>query len=524
MSDISCEVVLGQILKLDEERVRNALSLTKDYKVAKVPKKRGGGYRLLYIPPPLLKQVQKKILRRLFRRLWKEWWLNLWLYGIQRKTSYVEHVSRHKDAKWVFQFDLKDAFPSVDVSSLREIIFRRLEDEMVSFEISLSVYRDVLKQKGITDEEVDRLGRGDTFFDEFKYLKKEKREVTSSVFFPLQDMMVKEREDQWFTHWAFPERKEIAQELTDLAIELTTFRGILPQGTPTASFLFYLALTEGNLFSKLRELCPVFDPASQDRYEFCISAYIDNFVISSQKPIPPKNQEELLKTIEAFGLKVNPRKTRHQGTIYGAPLITGLRIIKDGNGEGKVVLPKKKVRQIRGLIHRAIFEPQLRPKVEGLIASLQPIYGARPIIWDEENPEWIEDYFKKHLYFPSQPILSPQLEKPFRRLLQQIELEEEEKKVWVRIVGTPEGVGIPEGIRKGWIGVEFKASGPVFTTLRLAVGPSERQEEKRLVYVVPSEVALRALKEKNIESWGWFAAQERIAPIFCFNAEACKEV
>jgi hypothetical protein len=406
MLDIS--TVLGQILKLNEEEIRTALTLTKDYKVVKVPKK-SGGYRILYIPPESLKKVQRKILKCLFRKIWKTHQVGL--YGIYRGTSYVQHAQEHKKAKWVFQFDLSNAFSSVNVLSLREIISRRIEDEMGHFEISLSNYRNMLEQKRIMDEEIDVAGRGDMLFDEFKYLRKEKREVINSAFFPLQDLMVKEKEDKRFTFWAFPQRKEIAQGLTDLIMALTTFRGILPQGTPTAPFLFYLALAEGDLFAELKSLFPIMLPESQDRYQFRVSAYIDNFVISAQKPIPPRNQEELFKTVEKFGFKINLRKIRQQGMIFGAPLITGLRVTND-KGEGKVVLPKRKIRQWRGLIHRAIFEPDLRPKVNGLIASLKPIYGTRRII--DGN------YFTMHGKFPQEPVLPSQLKKPYQKFLQAI--------------------------------------------------------------------------------------------------------
>ena len=503
------------MLNLDEEKIREALSLTKDYKIVKAPKK-GGGYRTIYIPPLLLKKVQRAIIRRIFHRIWNQWWVNLWLYGVQRKTSYVNHAEMHKEADWIFQFDLKDAFPSVNVATLKDILYSRINGEMEGFGFSVGYYQNYLKREGLTDEEVAAARSRNSFFDDLKYLRQHRREMVNSAFFPLKDMLILKKEEEYFSLWEFPDREKIARGLADLIMDLTTCQGILPQGTPTAPFLFYLFLTERDLFAKLRAICPEIKPRSQDRYKFRISAYIDNFAISAQEPIPQTNRQEIIKTLEEFGLKVNPKKTRNDGTIYGAPLITGLRIIKGEKGEGKVVLPKRKVRQIRGLFHRAIFDPTLRPKVEGFINAIKPIYGIRT--------EWTHSD-RDFAYLREKPILPPQLEKPFLKLLEQLELEEEKKKVLIRIVSTPEGTGIPEEIRKGWVGVEFRATGPVSISLRPAVGHADKPlSEKPLVYEVPAEVALQALKGKNIQAWTWFARQESIVSTFAFNADSCREI
>ena len=108
MLSMSREAVLAKILKTDENKVKEALSLTKDYQTVKCPK-RGGGYRLLCIPPEPLKKIQKRLYKHLLRKLWMECYSGF--FGICKKTSYVTHAKIHKNAKWVFQFDLKDAFP-----------------------------------------------------------------------------------------------------------------------------------------------------------------------------------------------------------------------------------------------------------------------------------------------------------------------------------------------------------------------------------------------------------------------------
>jgi len=371
MLNISGEIILSQILKLRKKEIRSALSLTKEYKVVRIPKK-SGGVRTVYVPPDSLKKVQKRILKCLFQKLWGTHW---GLYGITKGTSYVDHAQDHKEAKWVFQFDLKDAFPSVNVLCLKEILRKRLLKEIESFKYFIGLYRHIFRDLEESKEKSDEWDIG--YYS--KEIERYKKKISASVFgrTTLGQLMIKEKKSNY---------EEIGQELTDLIIKLTTFRGILPQGTPTAPFLFYIRLVEGGLFAKIKSLFPIIIPESQDRYRFRVSVYIDNFVISAQKPIPSKNQKELFKIVGDFGFEINPRKTQHQGMRFGAPLITGLRI-----ANGKVVLSKRKIRQWRGLIHRAIFEPDLRPKVKGFIDSLKPIYGDK---------------------FP------PQLEKPYQKLLQ----------------------------------------------------------------------------------------------------------
>jgi hypothetical protein len=93
----------------------------------------------------------------------------------------------------------------------------------------------------------------------------------------------------------------------------------------------------------------------------------------------------------------------------------------------------------------------------------------------------------------------------------------------IKIVSVPEGPGIPEEVRRGWIGVEFEAKGPISRPVQSALTPIEHHGVHK-VYDVRSDVALQALKEKNQKSWEWFFKQYMLAPIFSFNAESCKEI
>jgi len=154
MLNISGEIILSQILKLGKKEIRSALSLTKEYKVVRIPKK-SGGVRTVYIPPEPLKKVQKIILKCLFQKLWGTHW---GLYGITKGTSYVKHAQEHKEAKWVFQFDLKDAFPSVNVLYLKEILRKRLLKEIESFKHFIGLYRHILRDLEEAKEKDDEWG------------------------------------------------------------------------------------------------------------------------------------------------------------------------------------------------------------------------------------------------------------------------------------------------------------------------------------------------------------------------------
>ncbi len=346
--NLSPEIMLAKILRITEKEVKEALFLTNKYKIVK-RKKKSGGCRVLYIPPPALKSVQKKIHRLFVRLYWYYHWNYQGIYGIFPKTSYIDHAQMHKDSKWILQVDLKDAFPSTDIRVLEKIIYSLFIRQIEVFEKNFNISRKLFGA------------------ELYKKLSK-KLSDSELVFYPLREYLIR-RESNSLRPWVFPQKKKLAEELANLIIKLTTYQGTLPQGTPTAPILFHLFIAEGGMLNKIISL---FSPPKncQDKYRFRVSIYVDNIVISAQKPIPKEFRKQLFKIIKKCGFKENPNKTRHQGIRHGLPLITGLRV-----GNGRVALPRRKLRQIRGIIYRAKFNPQLKQKVEGFKAFLKPIYG-----------------------------------------------------------------------------------------------------------------------------------------------------
>jgi len=80
----------------------------------------------------------------------------------------------------------------------------------------------------------------------------------------------------------------------------------------------------------------------------------------------------------------------------------------------------------------------------------------------------------------------------------------------IKIVSTPEMLGIHERILEGWIGVELEAKEPY-------------EHRGTRVYEVPVSAALEALRKNNEMAWRWFssASMFRQNTIFLFPVECC---
>jgi hypothetical protein len=272
-----------------------SLPLTEKYKEIKIPKRKGG-FRIIQIPPDELKKVQKEILSFL-RRLWKVHHLSI--KGLRKQGgSYVDHAKYHSSSRFIFQLDIKDAFPSVKIPILYKALL------------------NVLLSEGIVESEAE------------------------------------------------------ANKVTELVIKLTTFKEKLPQGAPTSPFLFYVYLLELKLIERLYDCC-------RELENVRISCYVDNITISSSSFILPEIRKKIITEIEKCGFRVNEQKIWFKDCRQGAPIITGIRV----HGDGKISIPKKKIRKWRGIIYRVAKSQELteetKKRIQGFIASLKPIYGEK---------------------------------------------------------------------------------------------------------------------------------------------------
>ncbi len=331
---LTSELFLARLIGTEEITILRGLDLVNDYRTVKIPKRRGG-WRTIHIPPPLLKEIQTMLLRHFFKKVWPFYQP---VYGIQGGTSHVDHARVHQKSRWFFQFDIKDAFPGTDIQEMRKIILNRLEGEMEEHFFIYNKIKEEEREFLLGEEEYARL------------VLEEKALLQKSIFSPIEIGQLLEFRE-----------KDGLDKLTELIVELTTFKGVVPQGAPTSPYLFYLFLLMGGLVNEIIRIC-------DGRYLF--SAYVDNFVISSEKEIPEKVRRRIFQAVTDSGLEINRKKTQYQDIRHGSPLITGVSI----NREKEIVLPQKKVKMIRGLIYRAISNLDLRPRAMGMVASIMPIY------------------------------------------------------------------------------------------------------------------------------------------------------
>ena len=223
-----------------------------------------------------------------FREKYCGWGFVTGVCGFARHGC-VHHLKKHQFSDWFLKFDLMDAFYSVDIQYVREILLA----------------------------------------------------------------------------------KYICPETVDLILELATYKGLFPQGAPSSPFFFWLSLTqhpEGrkkSLWFTLKSILP---------YEWEITCYIDGFVVSGYRPIPPPIRSQLLGAVEKFGFKAH--KISHRHVKHGSPLICGLSLgVPRWRIHAKVILSRKTIRKWRGIIGRARFDDSLLSRVKGFIAYLRSVYG-----------------------------------------------------------------------------------------------------------------------------------------------------
>ena len=106
--------------------------------------KGGGEYRTIFIPSQKLKKMQRRILgflKKLFPLITKN------LYGLRKNGGcYVDHALAHSGNRWIFQFDIKNAFPSVDIKFLRRILERQIEEQPVDLILKITTHKQGLPQ------------------------------------------------------------------------------------------------------------------------------------------------------------------------------------------------------------------------------------------------------------------------------------------------------------------------------------------------------------------------------------------
>ena len=58
----------------------------------------------------------------------------------------MDHALVHSGNRWIFQFDIKNAFPSVDIKFLRRILERQIEEQPVDLILKITTHKQGLPQ------------------------------------------------------------------------------------------------------------------------------------------------------------------------------------------------------------------------------------------------------------------------------------------------------------------------------------------------------------------------------------------
>ncbi len=338
------KTLLCGIIGWSEAQLDEVIALQNSYTMHR-KRKRDGSYRRLDVPHPKLMEFQYRYLHYFLYRMLGRGWLDARIKGFIPGTSHIKNAKFHArpETHFTVRLDLEDAFPSVKAEYVREALARVLEAE-------LKCYENVEASRGSDSLEPVESYPDPPLFSWYKA--------------------------KWFrkafkanTRYSRLDTRAIVREFLDLSLPLITYRGTLPQGARTSPFLLNLALSHYGVPELIYHW---FRERGQD---VRMTLYADDFTISSSTPIAREAIEGVL--VEWDGrFRFNRQKVCYFDRRQIAPLVTGLRIVKRGNVD-TVSIPKRKLRMIRGLIHRAETEPELRLKVKGYINYLNGVYGPK---------------------------------------------------------------------------------------------------------------------------------------------------
>lgn len=306
------------------------------------------------------------------------------------RTASLEHV--YKDHLFATHFDLKDAYPSVNVIHLAIVLHTIITDEVLSYYLPFKQRR--------TDQKM--IANINSFFDRNKKLYCEEMSkmmsdmgledatfrtveiMYNNVFTKLQMRHIyppldksSNKNPDWYSNEKrrtslinrypkyplFPSNSfhefreiirnvvdsdvefassripEIITEFTGQLIEICTHEKVLPQGAPSSGFLLALVISEFKIIDKIRK---ALDPDE----EATISVYVDDILIMSNKKPTEQWKARIVKAIESAKVfKVNIDKTysfdlRNQampflgGKIARVPKLTYENVIEK-NTEGE---------------------------------------------------------------------------------------------------------------------------------------------------------------------------------------------
>lgn len=352
--------LLAGVVGYSSEELQEVIFLkgSRDWYEWRLKKKRNLGatrYRHLLVPHPTLRRFQNRFLRYFLYRMLNRGFVDVRIRGFIPRSSHVRNARFHArpETEFTVRLDLQDAFPSVRIEQVRRVLWNAIEKE-------IALYEEI--------EASRRPGSVGT----------RRKCYPNPPFFPWRKVKWFRRIFKGWIPWSRLDPREIGADLVRNILPLVTFREQLPQGAPTSPFLLNLVLSQEGIPEKMYHWFR--ERGTNVRF----SVYADDFTISSATPISREAVEGCIEMVEReSGFRFNREKICYFDRRQGAPLVTGLRLVRIPAGSGSrrstgdtVSVPKRKIRKIRGIVHRAIYDPELRVKAKGYVDYLHGVYGS----------------------------------------------------------------------------------------------------------------------------------------------------
>lgn len=344
--------------------------------------KGGKSKRVLHVPSPPLKRLQRCILQLCLERATATLPPNV--NGCRPRLSpndptfgVYRNAAAHIGQAFVVNFDVRDFFPSVRVDDVIRTLLRlntplhvhqsnantlqrnfpsQTNDASggISFSEFLTDSQNPLPSKPLEhplsgDELLTQSEPWLRFFGSMSSEGQESEQYgsESSSFNQLFAQFSKSAKQQQFESTLPPEALAWTHDAAVLIARLCTYRGRLPQGAPTSPALANLAFAEYDVRIQ-QSLGP----------DFVYTRYVDDLTISLSHAAARRNKfsakDEMRAHVEAIvreaiaksSFQLNPRKTRVSELAEGHR-ITGLRVDKHS-----VRLPRESLRRLRSLVYR----------------------------------------------------------------------------------------------------------------------------------------------------------------------------
>ncbi|MEI7424573.1 MAG: reverse transcriptase domain-containing protein [Candidatus Staskawiczbacteria bacterium] len=351
--------LLSKLLEIDVNALKLVIKSTQKYKTIFIDKgNKDKKKRRLDIPPDDLKKVQHLLLEKVFSRInmssfpcWNT------LTGYRHGKSNLDNIIPHLNGNSFIQIDLTDAFPSVNTEMIRKALSVLLDKSTVRKMFSQPEMRWFRK----------------------RFLTELNQQSNEAYNFPVDEMELLIN-DETITEIDLPIDYEtmpynVLWAMREIILWLTTFENLLPQGTPTAPFLFNLVMVDCKLPTIVQETVKSFFNLENPEDKFAITVYADNITISS-KDLKLSNElsNNIILAIESkTPFYVNRSKVHCTSIKNRSPNITGLSI---GKRENKLVtVPRSLQRRARGFLHTAIKNPNFREPAIGISSYLINVYG-----------------------------------------------------------------------------------------------------------------------------------------------------